>query len=63
MLGCLELERMREEAERRAGADFDVREFHDVVLGPGIRPLSEVADDVAARVAGVDEQAEKEFNR
>ena len=35
MLGNLELRKVRAEAERRLGARFDIREFHDRVLGNG----------------------------
>jgi uncharacterized protein (DUF885 family) len=45
MVGRLEIQRIRAEAERTAGARFDIREFHDVVLGNGPLPLT-VLDDV-----------------
>jgi uncharacterized protein (DUF885 family) len=35
MLGSLELRKIRAEAARRLGARFDIREFHDRVLGNG----------------------------
>ena len=38
-LGFLELTRMRAEVERVQGAAFDVREFHEHVLGPGALPF------------------------
>ncbi|HVV10353.1 DUF885 domain-containing protein [Amycolatopsis sp.] len=40
MVGRLEIQRLRAEAERALGDAFDIREFHDVVLGNGIVPLS-----------------------
>jgi uncharacterized protein (DUF885 family) len=46
MLGYLELRRIREQAERRMGTRFDIREFHDIVLRLGVRSLGEVAEDV-----------------
>ncbi|HUF07127.1 MAG TPA: DUF885 domain-containing protein [Candidatus Binatia bacterium] len=38
-IGQLELLRLRAEARRRQGDRFDVRRFHDVVLGDGALPL------------------------
>ena len=35
LLGDLEIRRIRAEAEQRLGARFDIREFHDRVLGNG----------------------------
>jgi uncharacterized protein (DUF885 family) len=39
MMGRLEISRLREEAERRLGRSFDIRAFHDLVLGQGRVPL------------------------
>ncbi|WP_216207766.1 DUF885 domain-containing protein [Amycolatopsis aidingensis] len=39
MVGRLEIQRIRAEAERALGPEFDIREFHDVVLGGGSVPL------------------------
>lgn len=39
MVGRLELLRIRAAAEQARGAEFDIREFHDVVLGSGSLPL------------------------
>ncbi|CAM5503156.1 hypothetical protein SAVIM338S_03650 [Streptomyces avidinii] len=47
MVGRLEIQRLRARAEREMGADFDVRAFHDLVLGGGALPMA-VLDDVVA---------------
>ncbi len=39
MLGRREMVRLRDDAEARLGAAFDIRRFHDVVLGSGSVPL------------------------
>ena len=43
MVGRLEIQRLRAEAERRLGAAFDVRAFHDTVLGAGSVPMVTLA--------------------
>ncbi len=45
MVGRLEIQRIRAEAEQALGDQFDIREFHDVVLGNGLLPLN-VLDEV-----------------
>jgi uncharacterized protein (DUF885 family) len=39
MIGRLEFDRLREEAETAMGAEFDLPAFHDTVLGSGLMPL------------------------
>jgi uncharacterized protein (DUF885 family) len=39
MIGRLEIQRMRADAETRLGDRFDIRAFHDTVLGSGLMPL------------------------
>lgn len=39
MLGRLEIESLRSEAESRLGAEFDVKGFHRTILGNGVVPL------------------------
>jgi len=39
MIGRLEIQRMRREAEAVLGDAFDIRSFHDTVLGSGLMPL------------------------
>jgi uncharacterized protein (DUF885 family) len=45
MVGRLEIERIRAQARRRLGDRFDIRAFHDLVLGGGPLPMS-VLDEV-----------------
>ena len=40
MLGRLEIQRMRREAEASMGDGFDIKGFHDTVLGSGLVPLT-----------------------
>jgi uncharacterized protein (DUF885 family) len=40
MLGRLEIQRMRREAEASMGEGFDIKGFHDTVLGSGLVPLT-----------------------
>jgi uncharacterized protein (DUF885 family) len=47
MVGRLEILRIREAAEKALGERFDIKEFHDLVLGGGALPLS-VLDAVVA---------------
>jgi uncharacterized protein (DUF885 family) len=44
MVGRLEIQRIRAEAERALGERFDIRAFHDQVLGGGPLPLAVLAD-------------------
>ena len=39
MIGRLEIQRMRRDAEAELGAAFDIKGFHDTVLGSGLMPL------------------------
>ena len=50
--GELELKRLRAYAERTLGQKFDVRRFHDVVLGAGAIPLEVLDRRVRAYVEG-----------
>ncbi len=50
MVGRREIERLRRERAAREGAAFDIRRFHDDVLGHGKLPLSILADVVLGGV-------------
>lgn len=43
MVGMLKIYELREQAKKTLGDKFDIRDFHDVVLGQGAVPLSELA--------------------
>ncbi len=47
-IGQLEIVRLRSESQARLGAAFDVRSFHDAVLGHGPLPLETLAGSVEA---------------
>ncbi|HEX4721719.1 MAG TPA: DUF885 domain-containing protein [Pseudonocardiaceae bacterium] len=51
MVGRLEIQRIRVSAEAALGDRFDIRGFHDVVLGNGPLPLSVLAEAVEDWVA------------
>ncbi|AXB48549.1 hypothetical protein A4R43_16410 [Amycolatopsis albispora] len=53
MVGRLEIQRLRADAERELGERFDIRAFHDVVLGAGIVPLPVLEHVVRTWVASV----------
>lgn len=44
MLGRLQIRRLREQAEKRLGADFVLRDFHTDLIGHGSLPLSVLAE-------------------
>lgn len=47
-VGMLEILRLREKARQRLGDAFDIRDFHDVVLGNGALPLQILEEQVDA---------------
>jgi uncharacterized protein (DUF885 family) len=50
-VGELEILRLREEARKALGKRFDLREFHEVVLGAGQLPLALLRQRVRAWIA------------
>jgi uncharacterized protein (DUF885 family) len=51
-VGQLEILRLRELARARLGARFDIRGFHDTILGQGAIPLETLRSQVAAWIDG-----------
>ena len=49
--GELLMRDLRRQAEERLGADFDIREFHDVLLRDGSMPLSALEEKMLAWIA------------
>jgi uncharacterized protein (DUF885 family) len=47
VVGRLEIQRLHAKAESNLGASFDIKAFHDIVLGNGSLPLS-VLDNVVS---------------
>jgi uncharacterized protein (DUF885 family) len=52
MIGRLEIQRIRREAEAVLGPRFDIKGFHDTVLGSGLMPLPVLDRVVGAWVDG-----------
>jgi uncharacterized protein (DUF885 family) len=50
MIGRLEIQRIRREAEQRLGSSFDVKAFHDAVLDSGPMPLGLLDQVVSSRL-------------
>lgn len=50
-MGQLKILELRERAQKELGAKFDIRGFHDEVLGAGALPLQELEDRIVAWIA------------
>ncbi|MBB1270342.1 DUF885 family protein [Shewanella sp. SR44-3] len=50
-LGMLKIVELREQAKAALGDKFDIRQFHDLILLPGARPMSVVEADVQEWIA------------
>jgi uncharacterized protein (DUF885 family) len=48
MVGRVELQRMRREAEGRLGGAFDIKRFHSAVLGQGALPLNVLEREIVS---------------
>lgn len=49
-LGFLKIRELRERARRTLGDAFDIRDYHELVLGPGALPLSVVEEHLERRL-------------
>jgi uncharacterized protein (DUF885 family) len=51
MIGCREIEKLRRELTERDGSRFDLRAFHDAVLGHGSLPLATLSRELPTWLA------------
>ena len=58
MIGRLEIERLRADAERQLGTRFDLRVFHDRVLENGSVPLPVLRAEIERWVASMNRRAD-----
>jgi uncharacterized protein (DUF885 family) len=50
-MGQLKILELRERAQKELGANFDIRGFHDEILGAGALPLQELEERIDAWIA------------
>ncbi|HEV7766725.1 MAG TPA: DUF885 family protein [Thermoanaerobaculia bacterium] len=50
-MGQLKILELRDRAQKELGANFDIRGFHDEILGAGALPLQELEDRIVAWIA------------
>ena len=55
-MGELKIRELRQRAEQQRGADFDIREFHDVVLRSGSVPLDVLEENVTLYLQQADQR-------
>ena len=55
MIGRIGIDRLRATAEARLGDHFGIADFHDVVLGNGMTPLTALEDAVDSWTARASE--------
>jgi uncharacterized protein (DUF885 family) len=53
-IGALTIQRLRREAEAKLGARFDIRDFHEQVLGSGALPLPVLEAKIGRWIAGLE---------
>ena len=54
-IGMIRIQELRAQAAEELGEDFDIRGFHDTVLGGGAMPLSILEQRVENWIASVEE--------
>jgi uncharacterized protein (DUF885 family) len=52
MIGMLEIQRLRGEAQQKRGPGFDIRAFHDRVLEDGAVPLGYLTEKIRSWMSG-----------
>lgn len=55
-IGMLKIQELRQQAEEKLGAKFDIKAFHDVILGQGAMPLSFLEEEVNHWISKMEEE-------